>query len=691
MYRSKPRQVFPIVSWATVVLAVSAVGMQSLRSEVPRTGRNDLSDDPVPFRRAGWMQDIDWQRLTPENLREAERRERPILLLVGSTATNFSRDADRSYWTDPDVEFLANQFTCFRVDDQLRPDILPGVTPLSAASENRELGYGAIYLSEKRELIALYSVPRDRAGFSAVGIQNQLRTVLRLQGQGPGENWQQDDQEAQAAILRSPVDRRLPDFEVFRRMLLEGMDEASGAWPSATSIRPAPLEWSFLLDQGMPPAMLGAKIEPFLKSAMIDWVDGGVFARTTAPAWRSPIADRYALENANLMLFFARMYRATGQSIYREIANRTFDWLTGKMLFSGIVRPYSISDQDRLGRSRSRSASPRRMREIFSPGERESVRDLLTMRVEENSPMLPRLRRPFEPEDILRAQPFLDRIRETSPEPSGGVLDMGIRTPAVAGRVVARLRQSADLLGDESRGLKAEFLFGELAPFFDSEGRLQRTLDLLDASPATLVDALAMASVHFVDYKLTGNVFHANKAVDLFQAALDRYVDEDGGLVSLDKDAWGGLLDNFAVPDIRDQLGESPVAMATRLSLELALYLEAQGERSALASRFRSFAEDQASRYGAVVEQSPLGFTGLVSAAQFVAEDRAVLVIGPGAPQTASVIRRKFPSVLVLPIRRAGDGPGTPVRLVMMTQGQLSSPLSEEEGAEQISKWTPAK
>jgi uncharacterized protein YyaL (SSP411 family) len=643
---------FPVVSSLVVILAAISAAAFILRPKIPAPDPTPLEGVVGDYVRAAARQQIPWRTLGPEAFAEARRRGMPILLAVGAPWSRAGRLADATAFADEEItERLRRDYVCIRIDAAENPEWAKALIPVTRAQVGAEGGLQLYFFDSKAQLFS--SMLRR---FPLGGVEsNSMRAALDRAdedltrfarnpevGPRPGEL-----QAADRALLIAPAasDAAIDASRHFEWIARNTHPRYGGAPMNGFQFL-RPTMWRLLTASGQID-LLRRSLDPALRTGIVDWLDGGFFRLAEDDDWRRIEFDKIASQNAEMAAALALAYRLAGDPLYRYLAERTADTLTDSFANLGSVRAYRLSDEAPDGRSARSSFSPRLLRELFEPNEREWLRDNLGLRVEDNPQMVPELvRREAFDTERERLDRFLLRMhrgKRRSPATYGaeGLLD-------VNGTVVARLYEAARLLADEPRRAKAARLFGGLRRWRAGKDDVVHSIQTGGASSPYLKDYLAYADAALQRFLAEGD----DQAFrDGFQVLSRGAFLFSSGQGRFDNGRFGSLapgLEALDMPDVFDDPGESSSATMLRLLYSYGTLAQGGdlGPRGAL-----MLTEAQAlARQSAAVVNRVANFTsGLVAADLLRRRGLAVVAVGRDAVSVASEMARLAIADLVAP------------------------------------------
>ena len=622
---------------------------------------NRLADETSPYLLQHKDNPVDWYPWGPEALGRAREEDRPILLSIGYSSCHWCHVMEReSFEDEATAAYMNEHFVCIKVDREERPDVDAiymeavqsmtghGGWPLTAFLDTETVPFycGTYFPPEPRQgmpsfamvmeaVAESWSTQRERLQESTGRIRERLGAVANIEP---------SDEPLQAALLDGA-----------NRKLELAADPANGGFGGAPKFPPASA-LEFLLARGES-EIVTRTLDAMACGGIHDQVGGG-FARYAVDAvWLVPHFEKMLYDNALLARAFLHGYQALGHERWREVCERTLDWMLGEMRGpeGGF---YSALDADSEGEEgRFYVWSEDELRTVLdaeglgseadellawwgvsAAGNFEGRNILHVPAGPDTEPpsALPAAREALYAVRAKRVWPGLDDKRICSWNA------LAIASLADAGAVLGR----ADYL-DAARGC-AEFVLAELR---GPDGELRRTWKDGEAPIAAfLEDHAYLVDALTVLYEATFEQRWFDAARATADAMIERFADaERGGFFTTAADAEELIARRKDVDDHPIPSGNSAAAYAL---LRLAALTGERTYEEHAVSVFRLFHR--------VAEQHPQAIAHLLRALDFhLSPTREVALVGPthanGLGDLAGVVRSKLRPHLVL----AGGAEGT--------------------------------
>jgi hypothetical protein len=529
--------------------------------------QNHLAGESSPYLRQHANNPVNWYPWGDEALALAKETGKPILLSIGYSACHWCHVMAHESFEDAATGELMNRlFVNIKVDREERPDIdkiyqtahqlltqRPGGWPLTmfVNAEDQRPFFGGTYFPDEprhgmpsfRELITRVA---EYYGSNIDDVRAQgeqlHETFSRLLPRGTGATMQLTDApllNARAKIAQGfdreyggvGIEPKFPHATTLDRLIRDWRDSAGAAEPDIDAL-----------------FLISLTLTRMAEGGIYDQLGGGFSRYSVDRFWQIPHFEKMLYDNGPLLALYSQLHLATGEPLFRRIANETADWMLADML-SDSGGFYSTRDADSEGEEglfyvwtpeQVRSLLPADSYELFArrfglnkdanfEGKwhltvRESIEDLAgsTGRSEEDTVSLI---------DAARRQLLQERSKRVHPERDEKQLTswnaLAIRGFAIAGRALARqdlIDKAAAAVDFISSDMMADGRL--LASYKDGESRFPAYLDdhafLLDAllellqarwSDTHLDLATQMAELllaHFYDTKEGGFYFTAD-------------------------------------------------------------------------------------------------------------------------------------------------------------------------------------
>ncbi len=692
----------------TVLVLVNVVAMLA-RPLVPPPAPNALALESGEYAQTASRQRIKWHALEPGAFALARRRDVPVILFIGSQWNRTARQFDATVLSDPDVIGRMNrEFVCVRVDSVQHPEWAAAFLPLSRAgariTDRVELrvspGFQVWMLDPEGELVESLIQADSHQEFDSTTFLRLMRVtrdmVQRLPvGEDPPLARQQRDRDVRYLIEED--DRKLDaDLAGYADKLAALVNPKYGGFPQNGFQQLEPWSWRYLFAVGER-QVAERSLRPALTSPIVDWVDGGFFRICFGVEWRPVSFGKVSVSNADMMAMLAAAYRQTGDAWYRVLAERTFDCLAKDFALPQAFYAYREDDTNEDGRSRRASFGHEALRGLFSGEQRGWVRDNLGLRLSSNPQMTPYVESSARYLTDSRAyEGALDRMRRA--RAGSEVVFGGLNTLDVGGCLVARMLETARLLGDIDRQAIAVDLVDRLDLFRVGNDDVMHVLRPGAAGQRYLGDYLAYSDACLEHYLASGRLISLEPGLATLRRALAVYT--YGGtnrktpspvLLNARLDPPEGArswIPDVNAPQVVDDIAEATLPKAIRLCYAYScLYAE---DPSGVGGELLERARCMTANYAGLMNDLPRSVSGYFLAALAVQRDAYAMAVGSQALELAHAVSMAEPNAFAAaafgPIRPKlqSAAPG----VYVFERGVRSGPFGSAEAAARLRQAT---
>src|ERR1035437_7840032 len=317
---------------------------------------NRLASETSPYLLQHAHNPVDWYPWGPEALSRAASEDRPIFLSVGYAACHWCHVMERESFEDEGTAALLNaSFVSIKVDREERPD-LDAVYMAAVQAMNGAGGWpmslfltpdgwpffgGSYFPSEPR-----YGMASFRQILEAVGeAWRERRAGVEESASGLAEELRRRQSAAAAteAGASPPGSAGLPSADDGRDLraavarLVGDFDFEHGGWAGPPRF-PQPAVIDFLLrraaDGSDDRALRVARraLDVMADGGIHDHLGGGFHRYATDTDWLVPHFEKMLYDNAQLARVYLHAYQLTSESRYREVAERTLDYMARELV-----------------------------------------------------------------------------------------------------------------------------------------------------------------------------------------------------------------------------------------------------------------------------------------------------------------------------------------------------------------------
>ena len=304
---------------------------------------NRLANETSPYLRQHADNPVDWYPWGEEAFARARDEDRPVLLSIGYSSCHWCHVmAHESFENDDTAAVMNELFVNVKVDREERPD----VDALYMQATLAMTGHGGwpmtVFLTpDKKPFYAgTYFPDRARAGLPAfVDLCHAVNEAYRER------RWDVDAQAAEVEKRLHAMSSRRPSLELLTARvpddatvgLARSFDPAEGGFGMSPKFPPS-LALEFLLrrvwrrpDDRHAREMAQITLQKMAEGGIHDQVGGGFHRYSVDAVWLVPHFEKMLYDNALLARAYLLAHRVLGGESYREVAERTLDYLLREM------------------------------------------------------------------------------------------------------------------------------------------------------------------------------------------------------------------------------------------------------------------------------------------------------------------------------------------------------------------------
>jgi uncharacterized protein len=320
---------------------------------------NRLASETSPYLLQHAHNPVDWYPWSPEAFELARREDKPVLLSVGYSACHWCHVMERESFENDEIAALMNRlFVSIKVDREERPDVDQIYMQAVQSMTGRGGWPMTVFLTPDGVPFygGTYFPPEDRHGMPA--FPRLLRSIADAYHSRRGEVLEAGRQlvEAmgQSGRLTGSTSLLTRDVLVRAYMGLGGeFDERDGGLGQAPKF-PQPMTWEAVLRVGRRTAdargleMLQLTLTRMARGGIYDQLGGGFHRYSVDGQWLVPHFEKMLYDNAQLASLYLHAWLATGDGLYRRVAEETLDYVRREMTHpaGGF---YSAQDADSEG------------------------------------------------------------------------------------------------------------------------------------------------------------------------------------------------------------------------------------------------------------------------------------------------------------------------------------------------------
>ena len=299
---------------------------------------NRLKDSASPYLRSAAHQPVDWHEWGEDAFRRARAESKPILLDIGAVWCHWCHVIDRESYENPEIAAIINQlYIPVKVDRDERPDVDSRYqSAVSAISGQGGWPLTAFLTPDGKPFFGGTYFPPD----DAMGRPGFRRILLAIADAFKSRRSEVDSsaQALEEAVARAEVfhgargnlDARIVDSIIDSGLQL--FDKTHGGFGSAPKF-PHPSIIELMMEREKWPG--GEKLEAVLERTLTgmaeggfhDQIGGGFHRYSVDERWCVPHFEKMSYDNSELLKNYLHGYQATGNRLYREVAEGTIAWV----------------------------------------------------------------------------------------------------------------------------------------------------------------------------------------------------------------------------------------------------------------------------------------------------------------------------------------------------------------------------
>ncbi len=303
---------------------------------------NRLAGETSPYLLQHKDNPVDWYPWSEETLERAREEDKPILLSIGYSSCHWCHVMAHESFENTQIAALMNQnFINIKVDREERPDL----DSIYMAAVQTMTGSGGwpltVFLTPDGKPFygGTYFPPEDRHGMP--GLTKILNFIADAYKHHRDEILQTTDK--LSSILSQIVENKdstgpltADILENALSNLKNSYEHINGGFGSAPKF-PQPNVLDFLLTYFLYSKdeealeMVKLTLKKMARGGIFDQIGGGFHRYSTDAIWLIPHFEKMLYDNALLSLVYLHMYQITKEQFYRNISERTLDYVLREM------------------------------------------------------------------------------------------------------------------------------------------------------------------------------------------------------------------------------------------------------------------------------------------------------------------------------------------------------------------------
>jgi uncharacterized protein YyaL (SSP411 family) len=308
---------------------------------------NRLAQTTSPYLRQHADNPVDWWPWCPQALQQAKAENKPILLSIGYSACHWCHVMAHESFADAETAELMNRlFINIKVDREERPDLDKIYQSAHQLLAQRPGGWP----------LTMFLTPDDQVPFfggtyfpnaARHGLPALRDLLIRIDGayrQQTGEIRRQNEALLQALESLTPTATDTTGalhggpFDVARRQLAQSFDASHGGFGAAPKF-PHPTHLEFLMRHWASTGNADAQalhmaiftLRRMILGGINDQLGGGFCRYSVDAQWMIPHFEKMLYDNGPLLALCCDAWQASGETLYRDAAIATADWVIDEM------------------------------------------------------------------------------------------------------------------------------------------------------------------------------------------------------------------------------------------------------------------------------------------------------------------------------------------------------------------------
>lgn len=302
---------------------------------------NKLAEEASPYLKQHKDNPVYWLPWSEEAFELAKKEDKPVFLSIGYSTCHWCHVMAKESFASEDIaNYLNETFVCIKVDREERPDL----DHIYMKVCQMMTGHGGWPLT-------VLLTPEKKPFWSGtylppVSTDGRLSVVQLCQAVKQSWENQRDDildaaEKSTDALLQGSQAKgeTKPNENVFRnsyQYFAANYDSLWGGFGRSPKF-PSPQNLMFLLrygsfyDEPLAIQMVEDTVFSMLKGGLYDQIDGGFHRYSTDRFFRLPHFEKMLYDQGMMIIILTELYQLTGQSIFREKAEETADYVLTRL------------------------------------------------------------------------------------------------------------------------------------------------------------------------------------------------------------------------------------------------------------------------------------------------------------------------------------------------------------------------
>ncbi len=321
----------------TDMVNITARGPMSQPSDSPDTlQHNHLVDETSPYLLQHAHNPVEWYPWGEEALRRARDEDKPILLSIGYSACHWCHVMAHESFEDEETAAVMNRyFINIKVDREERPD-LDRIYQLAQQLLTQRSGGWPLTMVLTPDQIPFvggtYFPPVERHGLP--GFRSLLQHIHEVYHSNR-EGIEEQNQSVFRALQNQTVQGtgRLDDTPLHnaRKELASHFDQSNGGFAGAPKFPQVGNLLLLLRQEGKAREMALITLRKMAEGGLLDQLGGGFYRYSVDERWEIPHFEKMLYDNGPLLQCYVEAWQLSGDPFYRQVAERTADWVMREM------------------------------------------------------------------------------------------------------------------------------------------------------------------------------------------------------------------------------------------------------------------------------------------------------------------------------------------------------------------------
>ncbi|HEY5556873.1 thioredoxin domain-containing protein [Acetobacterium sp.] len=303
---------------------------------------NYLMNEKSPYLLQHAYNPVDWYPWTEEAFDKAKALNKPIFLSIGYSTCHWCHVMERESFEDAEVAAVLNRdFISIKVDREERPDIDQIYMTFSHVSTGQGGWPLTVFLTPEKKPFYVGTYFPKNYKYGRPGLLEVLKGITNKWNQSQSEV---ENSAEKITLMLNSLDRTeeetIFDRDVFRDAydyFNQSFDVEYGGFGMEPKF-PTPHNLFYLLryseanKESHALEMVEKTLTQMYKGGIFDHIGFGFSRYATDQAWLVPHFEKMLYDNALLIMAYAETYQATGNALYKDIAEKIITYVTRDLM-----------------------------------------------------------------------------------------------------------------------------------------------------------------------------------------------------------------------------------------------------------------------------------------------------------------------------------------------------------------------